>query len=308
MAPGISVKVAVVGGGSIGLRHQRVLQDLNHEVVLVSGHKDSAKYKSLQTALDQESFEYVVVASATSQHFDDLDCLIKNNFIGRVLIEKPVFDKSKHTKPHKFAAVAVGYNLRFHPAVLWLQQTLPKLGAVTSASFYVGQYLPNWRPGSDYQNSSSAKHLSGGGVLRDLSHELDLVQNTLGDWQKLTAIGGKFSNLNIETDDTFAILMQTQKCEAVSLQLNYTDQLKQRSITLNGDNGTINIDLVNSVSTFNDSRTNFDVKPDDTYIAQHKAMLSSDMQNICTFGDATKIVETIEAIEKSVKKSKWIIQ
>ena len=308
MATGTSVKVAVVGAGSIGQRHQRLLQELGHEVVVVSKSSKSAKYKSLTDALTQENFEYVVLASPTSQHFADLSVLIEKNFVGSVLVEKPIFDRSEKLKPNRFKLLAVGYNLRFHPAIIWLQETLPQLGAVSSVNFYVGQYLPTWRPDSDYRTSSSAKTDSGGGVLRDLSHELDLVQYIFGDWKKITAIGGKFSDLEIETDDTFSILLQTDRCSAVSVQMNYSDRLRQRLITVNGNNGTIQIDLVSNSATFNNSQKSFDVHPDSTYISQHNAVIHNQDLSICSLADALKVVATIEAVEKSAKKSKWIIQ
>ena len=306
MATGTSVKVAVVGAGSIGQRHQRLLQELGHEVVVVSKSSKSAKYKSLTDALAQENFEYVVLASPTSQHFADLRVLIEKNFVGSVLVEKPIFDRSEKLKPNRFKFLAVGYNLRFHPAIIWLQETLPQLGAVSSVNFYVGQYLPTWRPDSDYRTSSSAKTDSGGGVLRDLSHELDLVQYIFGDWKKITAIGGKFSDLEIETDDTFSILLQTDRCSAVSVQMNYSDRLRQRLITVNGNNGTIQIDLVSNSATFNNSQKSFDVHPDSTYISQHNAVIHNQDLSICSLAEALKVVATIEAVEKSAKKSKWI--
>lgn len=306
MAAGTSVKVAIVGAGSIGLRHRKILGGLNHEVVLISGHDPSAKYKSLDGALVNENFDYVVIASETSRHSDDLNSLIINKFAGRVLVEKPLFTKRSRLQENVFATAAVGYNMRFHPAILWLKQTLPSLGVITSANLYVGQYLPSWRPNSDYRNSSSARQTSGGGVLRDLSHELDLALNIFGDWQKLTALGGKFSNLEIDTEDTFSILMQTELCSAVSIQMNYLDRINQRSITINGNEGSINIDLISGSTNFNDQEMKFEVKPDETYLAQHQAMFARDLKNICSLSEGSKIVEMIEAIEKSVRKQKWI--
>ena len=301
-----NLSIGITGAGSIGQRHQRLLRELGHEVVVISKSLKSAKYKSLSDALTQEDFQYVVLASQTSQHFSDLGVLIENNFVGSVLVEKPIFDRSEKLKPNRFKLLAVGYNLRFHPAIIWLQETLPQLGAVSSVNFYVGQYLPTWRPDSDYRNSSSAKIDSGGGVLRDLSHELDLVQYIFGDWNRLTAIGGKFSDLDIKTDDTFSILMQTDRCSAVSVQMNYSDRLRQRLITVNGNYGTIQIDLVRNSATFNNNQKSFNVQPDSTYISQHNAVIHNQDLSICSLADALKVVATIEAVEKSAKKSKWI--
>lgn len=308
MAPGNSVNVAVVGAGSIGSRHQRILKQLGHQVSVISANSPAADFRSLSDALEQQSFDYVVIASQTSQHFHDLSTLMRDNFRGRVLIEKPVFEKPHKLRSDLFSFAAVGYNLRFHPAIIWLKDTLPKLGDLSSANFYVGQYLPTWRPETDYRNSSSAQDISGGGVLRDLSHELDLAQHLFGDWQKLTAIGGKFSDLEITTDDTFSILMSATKCNVVSIHLNYLDQIKQRNITINGNNGTISVDLVGNNARFNELEVKFSVTADDSYTAQHLAVISSDSQNICTLGEALKVVDTIEAIETAAKKQKWVSQ
>ena len=308
MASGNSVNVAVVGAGSIGSRHQRILKQLGHQVSVVSANSPDADFRSMSDALERESFDYVVIASQTSQHVIDLSALINNRFSGRVLIEKPLFEKLHTLEDNNFSFAAVGYNLRFHPAIVWLKDTLPKLGKLSSANFYVGQYLPTWRPDSDYRKSSSARDISGGGVLRDLSHELDLVQYLFGDWQQLTAVGGKFSDLEIATDDTFSILMTSTKCNAISVQLNYIDRIKQRYITINGNNGTVSIDLISNTAKFNDLDVKFSVNTDDSYVAQHLAVISNDSQNTCSLSEALKVVETIQAIEKSAEKLKWISQ
>jgi predicted dehydrogenase len=308
MAPGNSVNVAVVGAGSIGSRHQRILKQLGHKVSVVSANSPDADFRSMSDALGRESFDYVVIASQTSQHVTDLSALINNRFSGRVLIEKPLFEKLHTLQENNFSFAAVGYNLRFHPVIVWLKDTLPKLGKLTSANFYVGQYLPTWRPDSDYRKSSSARDISGGGVLRDLSHELDLVQYLFGDWQQLTAVGGKFSDLEIATDDTFSILMTSTKCNAISVQLNYVDRIKQRYITINGNHGTVSIDLISNTAKFSDLDVKFSVNADDTYVAQHLAVISNDSQNTCSLSEALKVVETIQAIEDSAEKLKWISQ
>ncbi|MGA1173631.1 MAG: Gfo/Idh/MocA family protein, partial [Ilumatobacteraceae bacterium] len=211
------MNVVVVGAGSIGSRHQRILKQLGHQVAVVSANSPNADFKSVSDALEQQSFDYVVIASQTSRHFQDFSTLLRNKFNGRVLIEKPVFEKPHKLEPDLFSFAAVGYNLRFHPAIIWLKDTLPKLGKLSSANFYVGQYLPTWRPDTDYRQSSSAQDISGGGVLRDLSHEFDLAQHLFGDWQRITAIGGKFSDLEITTDDTFSVLISTAKCNVISV-------------------------------------------------------------------------------------------
>lgn len=306
MATGNPVKIAVIGAGSIGSRHARILYELGHEVIVVSSHTESGNYRTISDALKQDQYEYIVIASKTSQHSSDLKELSSAGFAGKVLVEKPLFASTEKIQTNEFNLAGVGYNLRFHPAIQWLRTTLSQLGAISSANFYVGQYLPTWRESNDYRTSSSASIDSGGGVLRDLSHELDLAQLFFGNWHQLTATGGKFSNLEIESQDTFSILLQTEKSPVVSIQLNYLDRLSQRTITINGDNGTISLDLISGFVRFNNTTETFKVKSDQTYSAQHNAMIAGQSHELCSFEQALTVVQTIEAIETASAKHVWV--
>jgi hypothetical protein len=88
--------------------------------------------------------------------------------------------------------------------------------------------------------------------------------------------------------------------------MNYSDRLRQRLITVNGNNGTIQINLVSNSATFNNSQKSFNVQSDTTYISQHNAVIHNQDLCICSLTDALKVVATIEAVEKSAKKSKWV--
>ena len=300
------MKIAVIGAGSIGSRHARILYELGHEVIVVSSHSESGNYRTIRDALKQDQCEYIVIASKTSQHSSDLKELSSAGFAGKVLVEKPLFASTEKIQTNEFNLAGVGYNLRFHPAIRWLRTTLPQLGAISSANFYVGQYLPTWRESRDYRTSSSASIDSGGGVLRDLSHELDLAQIFFGNWHQLTAVGGKFSNLEIESQDTFSILLQTEKSPVVSIQLNYLDRLSQRTVIINGDNGTISLDLISGVARFNYVTETFRVESDQTYTAQHNAMIAGESNELCSFEQALAVLQTIEAIEIASAKHVWV--
>ena len=100
--------------------------------------------------------------------------------------------------------------------------------------------------------------------------------------------------------------MKTKACNALSIQLNYLDRIKQRIITINGDNGTIKVDLISGAAQFNETTQTFELEPDQTYLAEHTAMITKDANTLCTFDEALAVVETISAIEKAANKQKWI--
>ena len=55
-------------------------------------------------------------------------------------------------------------------------------GLGSNLSPEVGQYLPDWRPGTDYKSGVSAQKDLGGGALLELSHELDYLQWFFGNF------------------------------------------------------------------------------------------------------------------------------
>ena len=145
------MKVLVIGYGSIGARHARILTELGGKTAVLSGRSIDFPllFSSLDRAIDTHQPDYVVVASQTSSHHSDIVKLINSGFTGNVLVEKPLF-KTHHELPkNNFKSLNVAYNLRFHPVIQKVRSLL--VGEkIISFNAYVGQYLPNWRPGTDY--------------------------------------------------------------------------------------------------------------------------------------------------------------
>ena len=75
--------------------------------------------------------------------------------------------------------------------------------------FVCNSYLPHWRD-CDYRQNYSAKKNLGGGVLLDLSHEIDLAFYLFGKLKLEFAQNFKISELDIDSDD-FAFLALKNK-------------------------------------------------------------------------------------------------
>lgn len=302
------MKALVVGYGSIGSRHARLLNEMRFEVRTVSGREidQYEHYKTIGDALADYSPDYVVIANETERHYNSLATLAACNYKGLVLVEKPLFGQPIDTPVNEFKGLYVGYNLRFHPVMQKLRVLLTG-ERIISFQVYVGQYLPHWRPHNDYRQSYSASKALGGGVLRDLSHELDYTNWLLGGWERLTALGGHYSQLDIDSDDVFSILATTRKCPVVSLQLNYLDRLSRREILINTDRHTIKADLVNAALTIDDRPESHNITRDFTYTAQHTAVTGGDTILTCSAQDGTAVLRMIEAAEKAVTTKGWVL-
>lgn len=292
----VKSRCVVVGYGSIGSRHARILQQLGCDVAIVS-RRDSTNFKNFQNVLEavgQYRPEYVVVANETELHRETLHQLAASGYNGVVLMEKPLFSSVGMVPLHNFKNIRVAYNLRFHPVITRLRELLSNQ-EVLSVQGYVGQYLPDWRPGVDYRNSYSASSDKGGGALLDLSHDLDYMIWMFGSWLRVTALGGQLSTLEVSSDDLFALLLVFDKCPVASIQLNYLDRRGRRSIVVNTVEHTYEADLIQNKIWIDNTSEVFSVERDDTYRAMHLAMLKDGGGICCTVAEAIAALSLIDA-------------
>lgn len=297
----------VVGQGSIGQRHARLLGELGVAVAAVSRRRDAAPrcYGSLAQALAREAPDYVVIADETAAHRATLTALANSGFAGSVLVEKPLFAAPAPLPANRFAGLYVGYNLRFHPVLAELKRLLADEPAL-SAHVYVGQYLPEWRPGRDYRATASASRAAGGGALRDLSHELDYMSWLFGPCRQVAALGGRSGALDIDSDDVAALLLAFERCPAATAQLNYLDRPGAREVIINTARHTLRADLVRGSLQVNGEERRFPVARDDTYLAEHRSVLGNRRETLCTAAEGAAIVALIAAAEQAVANGAWV--
>lgn len=297
----------IIGYGSIGVRHAFILQKMGHSVNIVSKRdiKDFTCYKSIKLALHSNTFDYVIISNETCNHYKSFIELCELGYSGKLLIEKPVFLDPMSLPHSDYKNVFVAYNLRFHPVIQKLHELLNGK-AIYSIQAYVGQYLPEWRPGTDYTKSYSASKTQGGGVLRDLSHELDFINWIAGGWKRVVAIGGKYSDLQIDSDDVFVLMLEMEKCPAVSVQMNYLDRKPRREVIFNMEDHSIKADLISNTMEIDGEIIKFEVDRNLTYTMQHNEILNNDYSTPCTLKQGMEVLNLIYAAELAAEKQSWI--
>lgn len=304
------MKVAVVGYGSIGKRHARILAALGHQVHIVSRQplSEPRVHSTVSDLLIAEpTCGYVVVANPTASHHAVVVELADRDFRGQVLIEKPMWDQERPYPQNSFASCLVGYNLRLHPVLRALRQALVS-ESVISVSLYAGMYLPEWRPERDYRLSYSVAREAGGGVLRDLSHELDYCRWLFGEWRRIVARGGHGSDLDGSADDHYTLIVESVRCSAIAIQLNCLDRAGRRQLVVNTKSHTFTADLI--ASTLQVDRCEPEMigsgSRDYTYVMQHEAILSAKIDQLCSVEEGEEVMRMIMAAERSDAEGRWI--
>ncbi|MFO0388286.1 MAG: Gfo/Idh/MocA family protein [Alphaproteobacteria bacterium] len=289
------MNILIVGYGSIGKRHARILRPMAETLGIVTAQEamDYPLFRSLEDALAAERWDYVVLCTITARHASDLAILKQANFTGKVLVEKPVFVSThEDASPYPFQ-VYVGYHLRFHKLIDALKEVLQGC-RIESARAHVGQHLSLWRPGRDPKETYSAHLSQGGGVMRDLSHELDLAQYLFGEIKEYEGKAERLDDVTVDSEDTATFKLRCSNCDNVIVHMNYLDEVPHREWIIETDKGTIVTDLIRRSLTISEDTRVIACDGDDAYSAMHRAVLDNN-NNVCTFGEALEIIKVIES-------------
>ncbi len=299
-APLTGVRALVVGLGSIGARHARVLADLGATVEAVSRRgsaEGTTTHASIEAALAAGPYDYCVVASATSDHAADVAALAGAGFAGKLLVEKPVALRSGEVPAElPFARLGVGYNLRFHPAVGWLRRQLEGQDALV-VDIAAQSFLPEWRPGRHPRETASGSRARGGGVLRDLSHELDLMLWLFGEPRRATALGGNLGDLGIDAETAVGAVLELERAPIATLRLSYLDRLPERRVRVTTASDTLEADLLSGECRSSSAGERYEIDWTKTYADLHLAMLGPDPAAVCGLGEGLRVVACIEELE-----------
>jgi predicted dehydrogenase len=199
--------------------------------------------------------QIIVIANPANYHISSAMPFIKKNRY--FFIEKPISNNFEEAK--KFLKICkkeniivqVGYNLRFLSSLKNFKNYIDKgmIGDIWSVRSEIGRYLPSWRPQSDYRNTVSANRSLGGGVVNELSHEIDYLIWIFGEVKWIRAIMSKQSDLDIDVEDSVFINIGFQYCYnknlIASLNMDFIRHDRKRECIVIGSEGSLKWDGVN---------------------------------------------------------------
>ncbi len=302
-------KVFIIGKGSIGLKHFKILKKINKSLVIEISSSRSINFSNKKFIEKLKLFnpDYVIIASPATYHFLHLKILERNLKKKVVLVEKPLFHKN-YLLPKKLKnKYFVGYNLRFDPVINYFKNFL-KNKDYFHININCSSFLPSWRKNINYKKSVSANKKLGGGVLLELSHEIDYLIWLFGVPKIIRSTSLKISNLKINTDDFFNLIAKKGKT-IINLSMNYFSLHKKREIVVDSKDFSLHGDLRNnSIILYKGNRI---IKKklkkkllEQSIEHQHLSLLKNNFKNICSLKEGQKVIEFIQKIKKNYVKNK----
>ena len=322
--------IAIVGMGSAGRRHFNVIRKLFPQKkisIIRSGKGEKCpedelanyNFSSISEACEIK-IDAAIIASPANLHIEQSEELIKRKI--HVLIEKPIsISKDKvmhlHKLAHENSVVAqLGYVLRHNKSLQYFNSIIKKgyIGKPVSGRVVCSSYLPNWRSGQDYKVSVSARPELGGGVLLELSHELDYLMWIFGKFIEVQAQIVHSEILDVSCADTAMIIAKQSNGFVSSTHLDFNSHINIRQCHVTGSDGTMVWDGINHKVTYNGKEGSFtkyfrrgiESMYEKQILSFFKACSKNNVPSV-TLRDGFSVMYAIESIEKSNKHRMRVI-
>jgi predicted dehydrogenase len=314
--------IAVVGLGSIAKRHRsniRKIFPFSSIYCVSSSGREVTEYiencdflfGTIEELIDAIEIDFVIVSSPASHHIVHSIPFVESKI--PVLIEKPLamnlgeVEKLINLRDKVNGIASVAYCLRYSGVLIELHKLIKskKIGKIHHASIHVGQDLKDWRPDTAIEKSVSANKKLGGGVLNELSHEMDYMIWLMGEVEPL------FSRLNynqryaMEVEDMADVILQTSNKTLITLHLDFLQQTPQRYCQLITERGRFDINLLDqTIHKYENSSVSciYDNSKEDAN-NKYIAMIDDFIRNIngqnnhcVTLEEAQETMELIQAI------------
>lgn len=236
--------ILIVGYGSIGKKYHKSASKFfrRKKIHIFSKH---LKKDSLKKINNIKNLDYIILSNRAPDRIRFFKSFIKKK--ATYIFEKPIsteyFTKSQKKtflsliKKNKIT-IKTGYCLRLNPAVIKLKKFLKnKLNKIISIKMNTSSNLPKWRKG-DYTKSVSAKKKYGGGVINELSHELDLMLYLFGKPKALFAKCLNSKSLKIDVEDIADIIFRINNKINLNMHLDFCSSFEKREIEIFFKNNT----------------------------------------------------------------------
>ncbi len=305
-------KALVVGCGSIGQRHARLL-GMREDVCLsvcdpietnlintCRQTKVDKRFKDYRKALE-ECPEFVFICTPESLHAAIAIAALESGV--HVFCEKPLADNLSSagkiidavTKSNKL--FAVGYVLRYTKAYRTIKSLLDKkiIGNVVGGQVSLGAYETLINAKTDcYLNQPWS-------LILTYTHEIDYLRWFLGPVSRTVGMHAKLGEVEKKVDpNVVGCVLQFDTGAIITLYMDYIQSPGQRSIMLIGDKGKIFYSTMeNLVVVYKDKAEPFktiDVaeERDNSFIEEHNQFFRASKNQINSIVDANDAFETLK--------------
>ena len=291
--------VVIVGTGNIAFKHASIIRKLYPKKIIslynyrkkVFSKKDINDYKisNIFNSILNENDEvipknidsFAIIASPASHHIKHSLIFAKKKF--HLLLEKPLTSENIRLNNSLVGDLKrnnlishVAYNMQFLSCMIMLKNILTKklYGKPLHCNITALTNFINWRPNKSFKNTVTASRLLGGGVVNELSHEIDYMKYLFGYPISYEFSCNKNNKLKLDIEDSCngRFLYKNMK---VNMSLDILSSIDKRTCCIQFEHAFVLLNIQkNIIQVFKDNQIyktySFDKNMKDTYVDQIK--------------------------------------
>jgi predicted dehydrogenase len=251
-------RVLVVGLGSIGQRHARLLSERMDVELHICDMIEKHRMDTVSTLVNPVVFEYSHFPDALLAKPDIAFICLPNQLhvpIGLqaiqsgvdVFVEKPISDSIEEA--HKLVDAAelngrflqVGYMLRLDEGLCKMKNIVDTdgIGNLVGGRAMIGTFITllNAKSPDREKNPNS--------LIVDYTHELDFIRWFFGEVNDIKAMGSRVGNLEMKpTPNIFQMILKMKSGASVQVHMDYIQFPQRRIFEIYGDRGTLSYDFM----------------------------------------------------------------
>lgn len=249
----MTVGVAIIGCGLIGNKRAQALAGAKlaacadvdplraSRLASATGAQAAPDWRS---AIEHPGVSVVIVATPNDALAEVAVHAIRSG--KHVLLEKPGARSSAELQEVIDAArgvaalVRVGFNHRYHPALLKAAELL-RDGVLGELMFVRGRYGHGGRIGYDREWRADPGKAGGGELIDQGVHLIDLARRILGDFEHVTGFAPTYY-WDMPVDDNAFMLLRTRDDRAAFLHVSCTEWRNLFSLEVYGKRGKLQVD------------------------------------------------------------------
>ena len=322
---------AIIGTGNIALRHAKNISNLKKNKIVTICKRSKSKFNqkfsgfynnftnNINSIKPKTAASIAVITSPASSHIKDSIILAKKGF--HLFIEKPLsitMEKLKYLSSickKKKLRTLIGYNLRFLNNMNNLKKIIKNknCGKIYHVHIYVGSNYKVWR---DKPHSSSVtvnKNL-GGGVINELSHEIDYMIYLFGQPNSVRTYPSK-ENKSTNVEETVVSVFEYKKLNMyITMHLNMLSNNVARYCLIESNNMSIKFDLMKNKLSLSDKLLENKLEKKTTTIDQTykdellhlDKCIRNKKETLSSLNNSILTMKAILAVKKSLQKKSLV--
>jgi predicted dehydrogenase len=251
-------KVLVVGLGSIGLRHARLLSEREDIELSICEMAEENRERAVSVLSVSKLVAYGDLAHALREEPEVVFVCVPDKFhvpVGMqaiesgadIFVEKPVSDSIERAKSLVAAAaklkkfMQVGYMLRLDEGLLKMKSVVESggLGNLVGGRAMIGTYI------TLLNAKSNDREVNRNSLIVDYTHELDFIRWFFGNVIEVKAMGTSTGEMEKRPEPNIVqMLLKMEDGALVQVHMDYIQFPQRRIFEIYGDKGTLSYDFM----------------------------------------------------------------